>query len=766
MPGGGGGHASLLSLVACLDGEAPDDVEYGVTALAAMCSRDAAVADEAIAAGAAPALLRLAADPRGTDGAPAGPRGDAVRTAALTTLLVAATACRARRMLVADGAVWACLQALDGRLTVARDGGPHRVALRLLIALGMDEAVLLRGVARAATYSAACRLTSSDDPVVAHLATSLSELLAGENLILGAAAHAPRTAAGAVAPPYAPRLPLDGKENVVGRGGTPVRLSTPRKAQPLAKTPPPPRWQRLSAHGGVGVSGFDAGGAATVDATTPVPTPMAIPATRNDPPTPAHATSTATPASATSPAASAFALAATTTTAGPTPTPSTAFATTTATPAPQQSELEEALTVSAEQRAHIEALERTLADEREVRRETERALEEAVAAAAAAVAPATAAAPAAPADPPAPPAWSLPTPQVEKHRLQTQQQPWTQRQQQTQRIQTTANSPAGHAATSAEGNACLSEAVAGGGSLAAAIEASASDRNEGAGVDVISALPHPVESDTATSPDISSALDQLAAIDHRLARMTQRRRPGRSSSGAGASGTSGGHTHDTATEAVAPAGSVAHTRGKASGVAGPSTAAAAEGPLVQGSVRAQGKVSAATARTRTPSVVSGELLGLATQQLSLTHALEERVTSIEGNHETMAEELERARGAFVSALSQHQLDAADADGALERAVASVFHLYALLRGTLARMSTVGTLLAPPDNSGLPAAIRATRDALAEGWDAVGAFERAAGGETGLGGADGLLFTPPSVPLDVQATELVTYTSEAAAAASL
>ena len=183
-------------------------------------------------------------------------------------------------------------------------------------------------------------------------------------------------------------------------------------------------------------------------------------------------------------------------------------------------------------------------------------------------------------------------------------------------------------------------------------------------------------------------------------------------------------------------------------------------------VRAQGKVSAATARTRTPSVVSGELLGLATQQLSLTHALEERVTSIEGNHETMAEELERARGAFVSALSQHQLDAADADGALERAVASVFHLYALLRGTLARMSTVGTLLAPPDNSGLPAAIRATRDALAEGWDAVGAFERAAGGETGLGGADGLLFTPPSVPLYVQATELVTYTSEAAAAASM
>ena len=92
-----------------------------------------------------------------------------------------------------------CLQALDGRLTVARDGGPHRVALRLLIALGMDEAVLLRGVARAATYSAACRLTSSDDTVVAHLATSLSELLAGETLIIGAAAHAPRTAAGGVA---------------------------------------------------------------------------------------------------------------------------------------------------------------------------------------------------------------------------------------------------------------------------------------------------------------------------------------------------------------------------------------------------------------------------------------------------------------------------------------------------------------------------------------------------------------------------------------
>ena len=146
--------------------------------------------------------------------APLGPRRDACQAAALTTLLVAATRASGRRGLLADGAVWACLRCLDGRLAAARDGasphtnpcggngrrskfaagrlacpgtptgtllkrsnqlystitdqptgvryservarapyvgGPHRVALRLLIALAADEDVLPRGVARAAT---------------------------------------------------------------------------------------------------------------------------------------------------------------------------------------------------------------------------------------------------------------------------------------------------------------------------------------------------------------------------------------------------------------------------------------------------------------------------------------------------------------------------------------------------------------------------------------------------------------------------------------
>ena len=173
--------------------------------------------------------------------------------------------------------------------------------------------------------------------------------------------------------------------------------------------------------------------------------------------------------------------------------------------------------------------------------------------------------------------------------------------------------------------------------------------------------------------------------------------------------------------------------------------------LVRGS---SSGVSSVSVRASDPGEMARDLLGLAAQQLTLTHALEEGVASVASARESIEGELDRARDSFLGALTAHQTRVPDADGARERAVASVYHLYALLRGAMARVGKTGELLAKPDNSGLGAAIRATRDTLADGWDALAAFERAVEGEAALGGADGMLFTAPQHHLAVDVTPLL------------
>ena len=267
--------------------------------------------------------------------------------------------------------------------------------------------------------------------------------------------------------------------------------------------------------------------------------------------------------------------------------------------------------------------------------------------------------------------------------------------------------------------------------------------------------------DTAVSTELDSALRDVDAIERRLGRILEGGAAGAASaafSAEVASAEADAATLTTRAVGVALAeGSTAPsllTTALPAG-AGAIAAGATVGSQVAALVRGSSSgVSSVSVRASDPGEMARDLLGLAAQQLTLTHALEEGVASVASARESIEGELDRARDSFLGALTAHQTRVPDADGARERAVASVYHLYALLRGAMARVGKTGELLAKPDNSGLGAAIRATRDTLADGWDALAAFERAVEGEAALGGADGMLFTAPQHHLAVDVTPLL------------